>query len=176
VKETSVTNFGLLIAFLLPGFVALWGLGYNSEPVHSWFGVSSQETPSVGGFLYVTLASIVAGLTVSTVRWIVIDTVHHITGITRPAWDFSRLQDNVAAFDMLNEFYYRYYQFYSNMAVAILFTTLMRHASASAGPWSVDTTDGGAAILMIVFLAGSRDSLRKYYRRGEQLLAKHRSR
>src|SRR5258708_7235024 len=79
-KEPSVTNFGLLIAFLLPGFVALWGISYVSEPVRSWFGSTPDYAPSVGGFLYVTLASIVAGLTVSTVRWIVIDTVHHVTG------------------------------------------------------------------------------------------------
>ncbi len=171
VKETSVTNFGLLIAFLLPGFVALWGLSYVSEPVRSWFGASPEQSPSVGGFLYVTLASIVAGLTVSTVRWIVIDTVHHCTGITRPAWDFSRLQENVAAFDMLNEFYYRYYQFYSNTAVAILFANFMRHLSAPTSFWSIDVTDGAAAALVVVFLAGSRDSIAKYYGRTGQLLA-----
>src|SRR5690349_20986113 len=99
-KESSVCNFGLLIAFLLPGFVALWGVGYVSEVVRFWFGDSPDNAPSVGGFLYVTLASIVAGLTVSTVRWIVIDTFHHLTGIAPPAWDFSRLQESVAAFDM----------------------------------------------------------------------------
>jgi hypothetical protein len=172
VKETSITNFGLLIAFLLPGFVALWGVSYVSEPVRSWFGASPDDAPTVGGFLYVTLASIVAGLTVSTVRWMVIDTLHHATGLARPAWDFSLLQQHVAAFDVLVEFHYRYYLFYANMIVAITFTTLMRHAVASSGPFAIDFSDAAAVILSLLFLAGSRDTLSKYYRRGDALLAR----
>lgn len=172
VKESSVTNFGLLIAFLLPGFVALWGISHVSDPVRSWFGASPGEAPTVGGFFYVTLASIVAGMAASTVRWMTIDTIHHVTGVPRPSWDFSRLQENVAAFDMLNELYYRYYQFYANMVVAILVTVLLRHVAAPAHALELDAIDGAAALLTLVFFAGSRDSLRKYYRRGEQLLGR----
>jgi len=171
VKETSITNFGLLIAFLLPGFVALWGVSYASDVVRSWLGASSDNAPTVGGFLYVTLASVVAGLTVSTVRWLAIDTLHHWTGVARPAWDFSLLQQNVAAFDVLVEFHYRYYLFYANMVVAIAFNTLMRHVAASPRPISLDWIDVAALLLSLVFLAGSRDTLQKYYRRGEALMA-----
>jgi hypothetical protein len=153
-KESSVTNFGLLIAFLLPGFVALLGVSYVSEPVRLWFGASQENAPSVGGFLYVTLASVVAGLTASTVRWIVIDTLHHVTGIARPALDYSRLRDNVAALDMLTEFYYRYYQFYANMVVALLFATVMRHVSMPISLWPFDAM------------------IAKYYTRSSQLLSK----
>jgi hypothetical protein len=172
VKESSITNFGLVIAFLLPGFVALWGVGYASELVRSWFGAAPADAPTVGGFLYVTLASVVAGLTVSTIRWLVIDTLHHWTGLARPTWDFSRLQENVAAFDVLVEFHYRYYLFYANMAVAIVFATLMRRLTSANGPLALDLGDAAAMILVLVFLAGSRDTLSKYYRRSEALLAK----
>jgi len=175
VKESSVTNFGLLIAFMLPGFVALWGVSYVAEPVQSWLGASPADAPTVGGFLYVTLASIAAGLTVSTVRWMVIDTLHHATGLARPAWDFSLLQQHVAAFDVLVEFHYRYYLFYGNMAVAVVFTSLIRHFAAPGGPIFLDTTDAAAMMLTLVFLAGSRDTLSKYYRRGGQLLVRNRS-
>jgi hypothetical protein len=174
-KETSLTNFGLVIAFLLPGFVALWGLSYLSDSVRFWFGASPQEAPSVGGFLYVTLASIVAGMTVSTVRWLTIDTFHHWTGVALPAWDFSRLQQNVAAFDVLVEYHYRYYLFYANMVVALVFTMLMRHFNGSARLVSLDWLDVAAGALAIVFFAGSRDTLRKYYRRTEALLARPRT-
>jgi len=170
-QESSITNFGLVIAFLLPGFVALWGVGYASDVVHSWFGASPSNAPSVGGFLYVTLASVVAGLTVSTVRWLTIDTLHHRTGVPLPAWDFSRLQENIAAFDVLVEFHYRFYLFYANMVVAIVFTTAMRLLTMSSGPFSLDLTDAAAMVLALVFLAGSRDTLSKYYRRSEALMA-----
>jgi hypothetical protein len=174
VKESSVTNFGLLIAFLLPGFVALWGVAYISEPVRAWLGTTPDNAPTVGGFLYVTLASVAAGLAVSTVRWLVIDTLHHRTGVVLPRWDFSRLQANLAAFDLLVEFHYRFYLFYANMVVAIIFTTFMRHLVARFGPFGLDFADVAAIVLVAVFFAGSRDSLSKYYRRGESLMGRAR--
>lgn len=170
-KDASVTNFGLVIAYLLPGFVALWAVSWFSAPVRSWLGVLPENAPSVGGFLYVTLASIVAGLTVSTVRWIAIDSLHHATGITQPQWDFSRLQENVAAFDVLVEIHYRYYQFYGNMLVSLLFVLAARRFDAQAIPFGVAPFDLGLIGLSSVFFAGSRDTLRKYYSRTANLLA-----
>ena len=96
-KELSDKNFGLLIAYLLPGFTAVWGMSYLSPTVHAWLGEASPDGPTVGGFLYVTLGSVAAGLTVSTVRWAVIDTFHHWTGLNQPQWDFAKLQANIAA-------------------------------------------------------------------------------
>ena len=63
-KEVSPGNFGLLIAFLLPGFIVLWGLSYFSATVRLWLAGSGQS-PTVGGFMFVTLASVAAGVTVS---------------------------------------------------------------------------------------------------------------
>ncbi len=91
-------SFGLLIAYVLPGFVALSATAFYSETVRSWLGASSSFSPSVGGFLYVTLASTALGLLISTIRWAVIDRLHHATGIREPKWDFSTLQRNFAAF------------------------------------------------------------------------------
>jgi hypothetical protein len=112
-KEAPFSNFGLLIAFMLPGFMVLWGASYFSETVRIWLSASSDSAPTVGGFMYVTLASIAAGVTVGTVRWAVIDTIHRWTGLPQPAWDFSRLQDNVAAYNVLNEIHYKFYQFHA---------------------------------------------------------------
>src|SRR5437763_832294 len=113
-KEVTSSNFGLLIAFLLPGFTSLWGASYFSETVGHWLS-DAGTTPTVGGFMYVTLASVAAGVTVSTVRWAVLDTIHRWTGLPQPAWDFSRLQDNVVAYNVLNEIHYKYYQFHGNL-------------------------------------------------------------
>ena len=112
-QDVSTKNFGLLIAYLIPGFATLWGVSYFSPVVRSWLGSTADSSPSVGGFLYVTLASVSAGLTVSTIRWLVIDSIHHHTGIQQPNWDFSRLGQTVAAYDVLKEIHYRYFQFYA---------------------------------------------------------------
>ena len=164
---TAVTDktFGLLIAYLLPGFICLWGVSHFSPTVQSWLGAATQDAPTLGGFLYVTVASIGAGLTASTVRWLLIDTLHHWTGIRAPSWDFSKLQRNVAAFQMLVEIHYRYYQFYGNGFIAIIFAWTLRRVSIGflSGGWGL--FDVGSLVVSLVLLAGSRDTLRKYYAR-----------
>jgi hypothetical protein len=169
-KEVSSSNFGLLIAFLLPGFVALFGVSFFSETVRTWLTVASADAPTVGGFLYVTLASLAAGLTVSTVRWAIIDTVHHCTGVRQPNWDFSRLQDNIAAYQVLNEFHYKFYQFYGNMLISLVFVYATMRMSLGVWASPLGRFDIGFLLLGVVFFAGSRDALRKYYSRVEMLL------
>ena len=109
----SNQNFGLVIAYLLPGFVALWGVSYSSPTVDSWITASQKDAPTVAGFMYVTLASLAAGVTVSAVRWAFIDQLHHATGIVPPAWKFANLEGKLQGYLTLIENHYRYYQFYA---------------------------------------------------------------
>jgi hypothetical protein len=174
-SEVTQKNFGLLIAYLLPGFVALWGVSFFSSTVKSWLSGTSPNSPTVGGFLYVTLASIGAGLTVSVVRWAVIDTIHHWTGIPDPKWDFSKLQENIAAFDTLVEIHYRYFQFYSNSLVSLLFLYVARRIAAGSSIPAVGLADLDFLLLACIFFAGSRDTLNKYYTRVGKLLGTERT-
>lgn len=111
----SVTNdtFGPLIAYLVPGATALFGLSPFIPAVQSWFASTPGDAPTIGGFLYLTVASLAMGMTVSAVRWVVVDTLHARTGLRSPPLDFSRLGPNVAAMQLLIEIHYRHYQFYS---------------------------------------------------------------
>ena len=168
-KEVSPGNFGLLIAFLLPGFVVLWGLSYSSATIRLWLAGSGQ-TPTVGGFLFVTLASVAAGVTVSTIRWLVIDTVHRWTGLPQPPWDFSRLQDNVGAYNVLNDIHYKFYQSHANGLVALVFAYLARRVHQGVFTAPVGLVDLGFLMLAVVLFIGSRDMLRKYYGRVTQVL------
>ena len=166
----SNQNFGLIIAYLLPGFVSLWGVSYFSPTVESWINASQQGPPSVAGFMYVTLASLAAGVTVSAVRWALVDHLHHATGIVPPAWKFANLEGKLQGYLTLIENHYRYYQFYANMFVAAAFAYWAR--LFSEGPSATNrlaTTCGFLALEMILF-AGSRDTLHKYYSRTQQLL------
>lgn len=91
-KEVSKQNFGLVIAYLLPGLVALWGVSYFSDTVRLWLTTGGQTAPSVAGFLYVTLAAFTAGLTLGAIRAVTVDLLHHCTGVPKPEWDFSEFQ------------------------------------------------------------------------------------
>jgi hypothetical protein len=163
-------NFGLVIAYVLPGFVALWGISYFSPTVESWIVASQQGAPSVAGFMYVTLASIGTGLTVSGVRWLIIDTIHHCTGLIRPAWKFGNLDDKLQGFLTLNEGHYRYYQFYGNMFIAAGFTYAAWLVSTGKGLRAAGWANLHFVVLEIVLYANSRDTLAKYYTRVAQLL------
>jgi len=70
----SNDNFGPLIAYLVPGTIVLLGLSQFSPAVRVWFAATPADAPTVGGFLYLTLASLAAGMTVSALRWALVDT------------------------------------------------------------------------------------------------------
>jgi len=170
VRDVTPDNFGLLIAYLLPGFVALRALRPLVPEVAVVFDVPAGAGPTVGGFLYGTLASVSAGLVVSAVRWAVVDWVYHRTGIPEPDWNFRKLPANLAAFESHVQDHYRYYQFYANMLVALAAGYALTLA-ARGWPVHWGRLDIGAVGLLTILVLGSRDSLRKYYRRTEALLS-----
>ena len=170
-KDVTNKNFGLVIAYLLPGYILLWGLddvvNYLNlrNPFQSGAGGPNIQVASltVGGFFHETLMALAAGMILNTVRWAVVDTILHHTGIRRPVWDESKLQANLQAFDMLVEHNYRFYQFHSSTFIGLLVIFVARPSD----PWQID-------LLFVVVLASlfgaSRDALNRYYRRALLLL------
>lgn len=168
--ENASGKFGLLVAYLIPGATVLWGLSLFSPQLAGLFAAAPPNAPTIGGVLYLTIASLAAGMTVNAVRWAVLDTLHSRTGLALPPLDFSRLGTNVEAFNLLIEIHYKHYQFHANMVVATaLAYACYRIHTGLRGTWG--WFDAGVAVLEIVFFAMSRDTLRKYYTRGAQLLA-----
>ena len=146
-------NFGLLIAYVLPGFTAIQGLPFLSSSPASWGSVAGAASPTLPGFLSGTVEAIAAGLTVSAVRWLLIDGLHHRTGLKPPAWDFALLEKNVPAFELLLHGHYRYYKFYANMVVALL-------CAYANGGYAVGGRGAIYWVLAALFLVASRDALR----------------
>lgn len=172
-RDITSQNFGLLIAYVIPGMLALWGLAQICPPVDVWLHstwMTTGDPATVGGFLYLLLGSIASGLTVSTLRWLAIDRIHQWTGLRRPGWDDSKLQDKLAAFEALVDNHYRYYQFYSNGLVALIFVFAARMVHSGRCVCDLDRIDGGILFLFLVYWAGSRDTLRNYYTRAAFLL------
>jgi len=161
-KEISNSNFGLLIAYVLPGFIVIWGLS-GFWPVMPFCVDGSEQcavTPSLIGFLNSTVAAVAAGMAVSAIRFVLIDTIHHLTGLQRPAWNGAALQDNVSAVNILVEQHYRYYQFYANMLVAGVIAVVAHLHQTS---FDVGLIEWSLVVLAVIFWIGSRDSLNKYY-------------
>jgi hypothetical protein len=173
--SVSKDTFGPLVAYLVPGATALYGISFFSPTLRNWLAVSPASPPSIGGFLYLTLAALAAGMTVSAVRWVLIDTLHAHTGLRSPPLDFSRLGENVEAFELLIEIQYRHYLFFANMLVATAVVELCRRAAlgwASPPGW----IDLGFVAIEVVFYLASRDILAKYHARTGQLLSPRKQR
>ena len=167
--EIRSGDFGLLIAYLAPGYVALWCSRPLSPTLAGWVSSDTSEA-SVGDFLFATVAAVVAGLMASTVRWAILDQVHHLTGVRQPQLDFSRLFDRVDAFSRLVEDQYRYYQFYGNTLVTLLWGYGVHLYLAWFGAASLDGREVLLLPAAVLLFAGSRNTLRTYYCRIEQLL------
>lgn len=159
-------GFGLTIAFAVPGFVCLCGLSEFSPTLATWLSTEPPQTPQLGGFLYVVLGSLAAGLTASAVRWATIDTLHHATGVPSPSLDWRQLHERLAAFQLAVEHNYRYYQFYANGLIANLVFAICHAANHS---WSSQNVLILLALEVTLFLA-SRDSLKRFYDRAGLVL------
>lgn len=167
--QISGTSFGVVIAFLLPGFVALCGASVHSVTLAAWLlGSSEMPTATFGGFLFSTLAALFLGLLCSTGRWLLVDSLHHWTGVRSPRRDFRRLQANLDAYRLIEANHYQFYQFYANSLVAWIASYLAYRFSHAKGfdPWS----DSAAAAIAVLLFLGSRDTLRKYYDRIDAVL------
>jgi len=160
-------SFGLLIAFVLPGFVSLAGASRFSPTIAGWMNVAPNADSSMSGFLYVTLGSLTAGMTMSAFRWLCIDTLHHRYGLPSPKLDFARLQANLDAFQLAVEHNYRHYQFYANMIPATLFYSAADQIEHGLWPLLPSIS---LLILEFVFWATSRECLKRYYERIAQFL------
>jgi hypothetical protein len=166
VKDITEKNFGVVIAFLLPGFLFLWGLSYSVDEIAIWLAKSSiNNTPTVGGFLYATLASLALGMLLSAIRWLIVDSLFSVTGIKTPDLDFGKLKegDNYSVFLGVVENHYRYYQCYSNTLVAIL-SALSIHLIFGEEKLSFAVCMISGAVVITLFFS-SRDALKKYNER-----------
>ncbi len=168
--QVTNDNFGPLIAYLVPGATALLGFSQFSPTLRSWFATTPANAPTIGGFLYLTVASVAVGMIVSAVRWAVVDTLHSMTGLPLPPLNFSRLGKNVEAFGLLIKIHYEHFQFHSNMLVATAIAYICyRVKLGGIGP--LGSYDLAFVGLEAVFYLTSRDTIKKYYVRSQQLLA-----
>lgn len=163
-QSITDSNFGLVISYLLPGYTALRGLPLFDSSHAIWHGAVGGTEASVTEFLSGGMEALFTGLTVSLLRWLLLDSLHHRTGIAPPRWDFAALERAAPAFELLLQSHYRYYKFYANMVIALF--------------WSFATVQPlsgwkalGYFLLTALFFYGSRDALKKYYDRAGRLLA-----
>ena len=171
--ETSNRWFGLIVAYLVPGFIGLAGVSPFLPVVGEWLQPVSWGDWGIGPTIYALLAATGVGMMVSCFRWFIIDHVMEWTGVKPVVWDFSQMEKRLTALNYLVDGHYRYYQFYANTLVVGIWVYVINRL-LYASPFLGFGTDLGAFLICVVLFAGSRDALTKYHQRVGQLLGNSR--
>jgi len=119
-KDVTSTSFGLLIAFLLPGFAGFCSLSFYSYQIRNTLDKFWEANSDVGAFLLVLLLSLIIGLLVTQIRWVMFE-----IGLCRNVHlDLAskaelRIETKFVAFRAAVDETYRYHQFFGGMAVVM---------------------------------------------------------
>lgn len=119
-KDLTPSSFGLLIAFFLPGLVALFSLSFWSEQIASWFSTFLRSGTKFDLLGLVVLASLILGLEITLVRWLFFEKLL-CRGLRLTPEDFEGLADEhtLPAFRAAIEENYRYHQFWGGIAIVM---------------------------------------------------------
>ena len=156
-------NFGLIIAYFIPGFLGVFAVAKYENSVKALLGGSSgtPESPSVVLLLLLALA---IGIIINAFSWAFVRPLITLSGVKRPATlDYTKLRkEDIEVYNVIIESNFRYHQFYANMLVAVLILS---------PAWLVRPLTGNVIrnvsfflVSSILFLA-ARDSLQRAYKR-----------
>jgi len=169
-KDSSGSrSFGLLVAYVLPGFLSLLGLAPIFPGLALWLQPVAQADLELGPPLYSVLAATMIGMILSCFRWAILDRVHGWSGVVRPALDNRRLGQVLEGFDYLVLNHFRYYEFCGNTLFAALCGYSLNRAFGTVA-WLGRASDLGMAAMCIVLFAASRSALKNYYARTGELV------
>lgn len=162
-------NFGQLIAYLIPGFLAVHALSSFVPPFAALLG--EKGVPQAEALVPLLLLGLAVGVVVNAFSWAFLRPLFALTGVRRPpGLDYGRLQkDDIAIYETIVESNFRYHQFYSNILVAVLLL----------GPaWLLEPLpehllrNGSFLAVAGVLFFAARDSLSRAYVRMDALLTK----
>jgi hypothetical protein len=121
-KDVSSTTFGYLVAFLLPGLVGLYGLGFWSTEVSGFLLKPAQDSQAtVGPSVLVLLAGLVTGLLVNALRAPLFEDLICKDVSYEPHF-FQKIgaADRITTFRVFVDELFRYHQFYGGILIALI--------------------------------------------------------
>ena len=122
-------DFGIVIAFILPGSVAVYGLRYVSPRINALWSILESGQVVIGPLIFLALATLAVGLIVSSLRVVLLEPIFHVTGVRQENVDYQKLAnaDQREFFKEMIKNVYRYEQFYGNTFLALLLCLFLRY-------------------------------------------------
>jgi hypothetical protein len=174
--KVSSLDFGIIIAFVAPGFVALQAASYYVPTIAQWMTAASEKEQSIGVFMFVLLASLSMGLVVSGVRALVVDKLLRCRllrkyAVLPLALDWSKVDEKkLPILITIRDAHYRHYQFYSNTLIALVSWMASHGFAGSLGaPWHAPEW-ALMAVAAVALLLSARQSFRLYVDGVNQLI------
>ncbi len=155
-------NFGQIIAYLIPGFLALYPLGDFIPFFQALLG--QQGIPSAEALIPLLLLALAVGIVINAFSWALLSPLFAFCGVKRPkSLTYTTLtKDNIEIYNVIVEANFRYYQFYSNVLVAIL----LYAPKWLVYPMNQNLWRNGTFVLIVgVLFIAARDSLNRAYTR-----------
>lgn len=168
-QESTNKQFGIVVAYILPGFILLAGVAPVLPAIARWLNPVDQGELGIGPPVYAVLGATALGLLLSCFRWLLLDHLHQWTGVKRPQWDDRRLATSLGSFDYLVQNHFRYYEFCGNSLLAVIVSYSLNRLYATV-PFLGLGTDLLVLMIALVLFAASRDALSRYYRRTTRLI------
>ncbi len=160
--EKIGVNFGHIIAYLVPGFLAIYPL---AEFVPHFGALIGQTgVPKAEALIPLLLVALAVGIAIDAVSWALLRPLIGLTGVRRPPeLTYAALtKDDVEIHNSIIENNFRYHQFYANMFIAVL---LHAHKWLSLPIQEHGVRNGAFVLVTGVLFFAARDSLNRAYTR-----------
>jgi hypothetical protein len=122
-------NFGLIIAYILPGTVTVYGLRYLSPRIDALWSTLERGQIVVGPLILIGVSALAVGLIVSSFRVVVLEPILYCTGVKQTIIKYDKIADaeRRELFSQMVENVYRYEQFYGNVLLSLLLFSILRY-------------------------------------------------
>jgi hypothetical protein len=172
-------TFGYLIAFIAPGSLVLWGAAQSSTELRRLLSTASIQETSFGAFLVALTAAVSLGVVVSGLRALLYEG-WLLKGRIEPfdkRFSYGVVARDPAGLDalkQLHEDFYRYFQFYSNMAVATLTTYVLWAIAQPSGTQLAKLSCPFVVVLpvLLVLHLSATESMSRFLLKRDQLASR----
>jgi hypothetical protein len=127
-------NFGLIIAYFLPGVLVTYALRFVSFRIDHLLNLVEEGQVFLGPATILIISALVTGLIISSVRVVLVEPLIHITGVPKPRVNYKKLAppEQWAVYSQVVENIYRFYQFYGNILLGLLMLGVLRYGIAGS--------------------------------------------
>jgi hypothetical protein len=172
-KDFTITTFGLLIAYFLPGMVALYGLGFWFHQIAETFKIFRTSNSSLGLFLMVLMGSLTIGLVLTPIRALLYEEIIW-RGLKINTNSLSKVRQSgrLESLRTIIDEQYRYHQFWGNLSLAALPLAVGLAKTLWSDAWNRELSVVAVACLLEASTVWAAiESYGRYVERANEVLA-----